>query len=175
MNKTDRILMIPTDVPPAEVVSKLSAEGVKVTAKYVRKVRAKSKAKQTFGSKAAFIRSMPSDMPAKEVVEAAKKKGLQVTAGHVYMLRSKERDRSLPKRKPGRPAKHASPSPKAPTQRREAIVVSTDGIKMPGPSILQALPRPDALKSTLEAFVDARARLVVREMMRELLGGREWA
>jgi len=88
----------------------------------VSKAKASKGAGNSFGSKAAFIRSMPSDTPAKVVVEAAAEKGMKLSANHVYAVRSgsnpgnKKKSKGKPgpkpkaaraasaRRKPGRPA-----------------------------------------------------------------------
>jgi hypothetical protein len=87
----------------------------------------KKKTKSTFGSKAAFVRSVPRATPAREVVAQAAKKGVQLTENYVYTIRSSSSGSSKPsKGKPGpKPGKRSKPSAigmtSAEAQLRDAI------------------------------------------------------
>lgn len=70
----------------------------------------KSRTKQAFGSKSAFVRRLPSDMPAKEVVAQAASRGMKLSIGQVYNIRSVAKKRGdVDGRKRGGPGRPKAP------------------------------------------------------------------
>ena len=117
-SKTAFIRSLPSSMPSAKVAERATARGLKVSANFVRAVRARTKDKGTPRmSKSAFIRSLPSSLPGGEVVRRAKAEGLDLSVNFVSAIRARAKAKAkrkvmpvtaLPvsaKRGPGRPRK----------------------------------------------------------------------